>query len=150
MPNALIWSLLCYKIWVPLYPTVYPTVYSYLAKPVFQLSSIFIWRNASFPCTLYVSTGILLSLLIHCIPWSRLSKIAFYLHMHVCMLNCFQSCPTLCNPMGCSPPGSSVPGILQARILEWAAMPSSRESSQSRDWTHVSYASCIGRWVLYN
>ena len=36
-----------------------------------------------------------------------------------------QSCPTLCDPMDCSPPGSSE-GILQARILEWAAMPSSR------------------------
>ena len=33
-----------------------------------------------------------------------------------------QSCPTLCNPMDCSPPRSSVHGILQARILEWAAM----------------------------
>ena len=33
-----------------------------------------------------------------------------------------QSCPTLCNPMDCSPPGSSVHGILQARILEWAAI----------------------------
>ena len=35
-----------------------------------------------------------------------------------------QSCPTLCNPMGCSLPGSSVCEILQARILEWVAMPS--------------------------
>ena len=34
-----------------------------------------------------------------------------------------QSCPTLCDPMDCSLPGSSVPGILQARILEWVAMP---------------------------
>ena len=42
----------------------------------------------------------------------------------------FQSCLTLCNPMGCSPPGSSVHEILQARILEWVAMPSSRRSSQ--------------------
>ena len=40
-----------------------------------------------------------------------------------------QSCPTLCNPMDCSPPGSSVHGIPQARILEWVAMPFSRESS---------------------
>ena len=38
-----------------------------------------------------------------------------------------QSCPTLCHPMDCSPPGSSVYGILQARILEWIAMPSSRD-----------------------
>ena len=34
-----------------------------------------------------------------------------------------QSCPTLCDSMDCSPPGSSVRGILQARILEWAAIP---------------------------
>ena len=38
------------------------------------------------------------------------------------------SCPTLCDPMDCSPPGSSVRGILQARILEWVAMPSSGDS----------------------
>ena len=50
-----------------------------------------------------------------------------------------QSCPTLCDPMDCSPPGSSVHGILQARILELAAMPFSRGSSQSRDWTQVSF-----------
>ena len=48
------------------------------------------------------------------------------------------SCLILCDPMDCSPPGSSVPGILQARILEWVAMPSSRESSQPRDQTQVS------------
>ena len=36
------------------------------------------------------------------------------------------SCPTLCNPMDCSPPGSSVHGILQARILEWVAVPPPR------------------------
>ena len=33
-----------------------------------------------------------------------------------------QLCPTLCNPVDCSPPGSSVHGILQARMLEWAAI----------------------------
>ena len=37
-----------------------------------------------------------------------------------------QSCPTLCNPLDCSLPDSSVRGILQARILEWVAMSSSR------------------------
>ena len=37
-----------------------------------------------------------------------------------------QSCPTLCSPMDCSPPGSPVHGILQARILEWVAVPSSK------------------------
>ena len=38
-------------------------------------------------------------------------------------------CPTLCDPMDCRLPGSSVHGILQARILEWVAMPSSRGAS---------------------
>ena len=40
--------------------------------------------------------------------------------------------------MDCSPPGFSVLGILQARILEWVAMPSSRRSSWPRDWSWVS------------
>ena len=52
--------------------------------------------------------------------------------------------------MNCSFPGSSVHGILQARIVEWVAMPSSRGSSQPRDRTHVPYVSCTGRWVLYH
>ena len=38
-----------------------------------------------------------------------------------------QSCPTLCDPVACSPPGFSIHGILQVRILEWVAMPSSRD-----------------------
>ena len=49
-----------------------------------------------------------------------------------------QLCPTLCNPMECSPRGSSVHGILQARVLEWGAIPFSRESSQPGDRTRVS------------
>ena len=40
--------------------------------------------------------------------------------------------------MDCSPPGSSVHGILQARILEWVAIPFSGGSSWPRDWTQVS------------
>ena len=43
-----------------------------------------------------------------------------------------------------SPPGFSVHGILQAGILEWVALPSSRASSQPRDQTRVSCISCIG------
>ena len=50
-----------------------------------------------------------------------------------------QSCPTLCNPVDCHSPGSSVHGILQARILEWVAMSSSRGSSRPRDGTQVSW-----------
>ena len=56
----------------------------------------------------------------------------------------------LCDPMDHSPPGSSVHEILQASIVKWVAMPSSRGSSWSRDWTHISYFSWIDRQVLYH
>ena len=56
----------------------------------------------------------------------------------------------LCDPMDCSVPGSSVHGILQARILEWVAISSSRGSSRPRDQTCASYVSCISRRVLYH
>ena len=56
-----------------------------------------------------------------------------------------QSCPTLCDPMDCSPPSSFVHGILQARMLQWAAISFSRGSYWPRDWTWVS---CIaGRFL---
>ena len=58
-----------------------------------------------------------------------------------------QSYLTLCNLMDCSLPGFSVHGVLQARILEWVAISSSRGSSQPRDRTHVSG---IGRHILYH
>ena len=45
-----------------------------------------------------------------------------------------QSYPSLYNPRDCVPPGSSVHGILQARILEWVAISSSRVSFSRRDW----------------
>ena len=48
--------------------------------------------------------------------------------------------------MNCSAPGSSVHGILQAGILEWIAISSSRVSSQSRDQTCIY---CVGRQILY-
>ena len=53
-----------------------------------------------------------------------------------------QSCPSVCDSMNCSLPDSSIHGILQARVLEWVAMPSSRRSSQPRNRTCVSYISC--------
>ena len=50
-----------------------------------------------------------------------------------------QSCLTLCNPMNCIAHQASLCiGILQARILEWVVVPSSRRSSQPRDRNHVS------------
>jgi len=72
------------------------------------------------------------------------------IHIYVCCAKSCQLCPTLCGPVACSPLSSSVHGILQAGILEWVAISSSRESSQPRDWTRVSYVSCIGRQVFYD
>ena len=47
--------------------------------------------------------------------------------------------PTLCHPMGSSLPSSFVHGILQARILEWVAIPFSKGSSQPR----------VGNWSAF-
>ena len=46
--------------------------------------------------------------------------------------------------MNYSPPGSSVHGILQARMVEWVAMFSSRESSRFIDWNCISYLALAG------
>ena len=61
------------------------------------------------------------------------------------LCSCAQSlllCLALCDPTDCSLPSSSVHGILQARILEWAAMPFFRGSFPSRDQTQVSCVFC--------
>ena len=51
-----------------------------------------------------------------------------------------QSCPTLCDSMDCNLLGTLVHGILQARLLEWVAVPSSRGSSLPKDRICVPYA----------
>ena len=60
-----------------------------------------------------------------------------------------QSCPTVCGPMDYSLLGSSVRGILHARILEWVPTPSTRGSSQPREWTRVSCISSIAGRIRY-
>ena len=57
-----------------------------------------------------------------------------------------EPCPILCDPMDYSPSGFSVHGILQARILEWVALPFSWGSSQSWGWTWVS--GIAGRYFI--
>ena len=75
-----------------------------------------------------LNLSICLSLALPLVPPGK----PIYPSVYVCLV-------TLCDSMDSSPPGSSVHGILQARILEWVAMPSSRGSSQPRDWTQVSH-----------
>ena len=64
---------------------------------------------------------------------SQKEKDEYRVLTHIRVSEVAQSCPTLCDPMDCSPLGYSVHGVLQARMLEWVAMPSSRGSSQPRD-----------------
>ena len=52
---------------------------------------------------------------------------------------------SFCNPVSCSPPDSSAHGILQARTLEWVAIPFSRGSSRPRDQTRVFHVT--GRFL---
>ena len=65
-----------------------------------------------------------------------------------CMPSCFRRVQ-FCDRMDCSSPSSPVRGILQARILEWVAMPSSGGSSRPRDRTLLSYVTCIDWLALY-
>ena len=61
-----------------------------------------------------------------------------------------QLCPILCNPVDHSTPGSPIHGILQARILEWVAIPLSSGSSQPRDQTQVSHITDFLSWTPTN
>ena len=81
--------------------------------------------------------SITLSLIEFSLPWD-IKNLNFMKSWDQVKMLVIHLCPTLCNPMDWSPPGSSVHGILQAGILEWVAMPSSRGSFGPRDWTQVS------------
>ena len=61
----------------------------------------------------------------------------YFVFQCVCCCLVAKLCLVLCDPMWCSPPGFSVHGISQARIPDWVAISSSRESSQPRDHTPV-------------
>ena len=81
---------------------------------------------------------------------SRLELVRPSFNSNVCVhvLSCSSHVWLFATP--CSLPGSSVLGILQTRILEWVAMPSSRGSSQPRDLICISGVSCFGMWFLYH
>ena len=71
------------------------------------------------------------------------------LSTHACEPS-LQSSPILCDPVVCSPPGSSVHGILQARILEWVAMPPPGDLPNPGIKPVSLTSTCIGRKVLYH
>ena len=90
-----------------------------------------IWpQGLSFPVIFFLSQEVSPVLASLMITSDSLYSFATYV---LCLVT--QLFLTLCDPIDCIPPGFSVYGILQARILESVAMPSSRGSSQPRDWT---------------
>ena len=91
-----------------------------------------LWKN--------VCLGLLPTLWLGCL----FSQVLICMSCSCCCAFQSLSCVQLCDPMDCGSPGSSVHGILQARILEWVAIPFCRGSSPPRDWTHIS---CIFRNV---
>ena len=149
-------------------PVLYCPKFSFLQNLQNPAYSDSVWKDAPFPRCLLLSetfknhifknvnppnscvlllTGEVMRIKI--VPTSRFLWDSFHLvyEAYCCCSLVAKSCLTLCDPMDYSPPGSSVHGILQASILEWAAMPSSRGSSQPRDQTQVS---CFGRQILYH
>ena len=122
-----------YLDWVPQYCLFFP-----------RLKKIKLWQNTHSIkfTTLFLSVQLRGEKDLHVVMQPSAPSISAHWCVRVKWL---QLCPTLCDPMDLSPPGSSVRGILQARILQWVAKPFSRGSSPPRDWTWVSYSSCIGR-----
>ena len=76
------------------------------------------------------------------LPEGVLDHFLFLLFLYMSVYAYASAVSDSCDPMDCSPPDSSVHGTLQARILEWVSMPSSRGSSRPRGGTHTSSVSC--------
>ena len=92
-----------------------------------------IWHVISTPDSSFISEPITSG----CLLWKlncKSYRCCIHLSLKVLVA---QSYPTFCDPMDYSPPGFSVHGLLQARILEWVAISSSRGSSWPRDQTWV-------------
>ena len=88
--------------------------------------------------TLFIQFHFLLILSLFCV-WESIVD-----WMHACMrAQLLQLCPALYDPWTVAHQAPLTMGILQARILEWIATPSSRGSSRPRDWICTSWVSCI-------
>ena len=111
-------------------------------------------NNQEFAFTLLPNNYLKLSLVFQRFVWviPHLFWMASYLiwagHFEICLCaKSLQSHSTLCNSVDCSLLDSSVHEILQARILEWVAMPSSKGSSQPRDRNHI-HLLCLLHWQV--
>ena len=152
---------------------VYETFAIIIGQHILKVNNIynnFMWKNAywdlyslasrlyqtplcfwvlSVPCPASYSWGICFFSRLWSHQFNLTRKKLMFLSALIVCAKLLQLSPAFCAPMDCSLPGSSVHGILQARILDWVVMPSSRGSSQLRGWTLVFYVPCTGRWVHY-
>ena len=142
-PNSrdFLWNAICRhmltesgKYWTP-QSLSYPLVVSFL-----MIFCISFWRSALNDGFLKNHTSIKLNIFSSLMETNEKFP---YLKVASWFATCLQSCLTLWDPTDCSSPGFSVHRILQARILEWVAMASSRGSSWPREWT---WASCLLHW----
>ena len=116
-----------------------------------------IWNQSVVPCpVLTVASWSVYRFLKRQVRWSGIPISFRIVHSLLWSTQSFkkwsevaQLCPTLCDSMDYSLPGSSNHGIFQARILEWVSISFSKRSSRPRDWTHVSWVSCIDRWIFF-
>ena len=124
--------------------SVFSLVSYYFSRVSFFLNSFLLFRGVQPPAVLsHGSCEWYIFWVLACLKCLHL-----FLHASACEVASVSL--SLCDPRDCGPPGSPVHGLLQAGILEWVAMPSSRGSSHPRDRTCVSCVFCIGRCVLYH
>ena len=111
---------------------IFPTQGSNLHLLHWQVNSLSLSHLGSPTNIIYHSIYLYLLNFFPLIFPSFISCMSFVKLILVCA-KLLQSCPILCNSTDCSPPGTSVHEILQARILEWFAVPSPRGLSRFRD-----------------
>ena len=101
---------------------------SYSSSPqslLFFSSFYYAWKNVTQSFVLYVLIVVLFYVIVWSYPQLNSTSLKVYnmIYAAAAAAKSLQSCPTLCDPIDGSPPGSPVPGILQARTLEWVAIP---------------------------
>ena len=89
-----------------------------------------VWKQLILAALVFIKMKILVTAFLLCVC------VDVYAHILLAATaKSLQLCLTLCNPIDGSPPGSPVPGILQARTLEWVAIPSPMHESEKWKWS---------------
>ena len=96
-------------------------------------------RQFSFSLDIYAEVGLLDQMaVLFLIFWGTsilVSIQAIPIYIPTAAAKSLQSCPILCDSIDGSPPGSPIPGILQARTLEWVAIPT--KGAQKFSFLHI-------------